>query len=91
MTVAQWEVMVCRSFNKANISAPAQRALLTEEKYLDVDDVKVLGEVFVDMVTRVRGTGRFDPSEYRMRIRVPGSTVWGWYGVDRAGRAQVKR
>ena len=91
MTAALWLVELHRSFNKQNIAALSPKILRAEERHFDPTDTARLHELLLDLVRQERGTTKVDLSDYRIRVRKRGSTVWGWYGVDPSGRGAVKR
>lgn len=83
MTAGRWLVTLHPSYS--------ERQLAARETNLDPDDHAHLREVLEDMVLQLRGTLRLHLEDYRIRIRKPGSTVWGWCGIDRSGRTVIKR
>lgn len=91
MSAEPWLIELHRNFAKHNIAALSPKILRAEERHVDPADTDRLHELFIDLVQRERGSAKGDLSDYRIRIRKPGSTVWGWYSVDPSGRPQLKR
>lgn len=83
MTASRWLVTLHPSYS--------ERELAARETNIDPDDAVHLRELLEDMVQQYRGTLRLDLSQYRIRIRRAGSSVWGWCGVGRSGRTEVRR
>lgn len=83
MSAERWLVTLHPSYS--------ERELAARETNLDPNDHKRLRELLEDMVHQLRGTLKLHLEDYRIRIRKPGSTVWGWCGVDQSGRTVIKR
>lgn len=83
MTAGRWLVTLHHSWSDRELSA--------RETNVDPDDHTRLRELLEDMVQQLRGTLRLHLEDYRIRVRKPGSTVWGWCGIDKSGRTVIRR
>lgn len=83
MTAGRWLVTLHPDYS--------ERVLSERETNVDPDDTERLRELLEDMVKQHRGTLRLDLSQYRIRVRKPASSVWGWLRIDKSGRNVVKK